>query len=129
MTDKEEIYRCNICGNMVEVLHIGTGKLVCCGNPMELLEEKEGGVGPEKHLPLVEEIDHGVKVKIGSIPHPMEENHCIEWVEIIADDQIYRKVLKPGDKPEAEFNVRVEDVSQIQVREYCSIHGLWKSPV
>lgn len=127
MTEKEEIYRCNICGNMVEVLHIGTGKLECCQNTMELLKEREEGTGPEKHIPVLEETDQGVKIKVGSIPHPMEENHCIEWVEVVADDQIYRKVLKPGDVPEAEFNLKLDDISQIQIREYCSIHGLWKS--
>lgn len=127
MTGKEEIYRCNICGNMVEVLHIGTGKLECCQNTMELLGEREEGIGPEKHIPVLEETDQGVKVKIGSIPHPMEENHCIEWMEVIADDQVHRKVLKPGNAPEAEFNVKMDDISQIRVREYCSIHGLWRS--
>lgn len=127
MTNKQEVYRCNICGNMVEVLHIGTGKLVCCENPMEPIKERESGVGPEKHLPVLEETDNGVKVKIGSIPHPMEDNHCIEWVEIIVDNQVHRKALKPGDKPEAEFNIKPDDIDQIQVREYCSIHGLWKS--
>lgn len=127
MTEKDEIYRCNICGNMVEVKHIGTGKLVCCGNQMELLEEKTDGVGPEKHLPLIEETDKGVKIKVGSIPHPMEENHCIEWIEVIADNKLYTKILKPGEKPEAEFNLKLEDINQIMAREYCSIHGLWKS--
>jgi len=127
MTEKDEIYRCNICGNMVQVLHTGTGKLVCCENQMELLEEKTDGVGPEKHLPLIEKTDDGVKVKVGSIPHPMEENHCIEWIELIADNKIYTKFLKPGDKPEAEFNLKMEDITQVRAREYCSIHGLWKS--
>jgi superoxide reductase len=127
MTEKEQIYRCNICGNMVEVVHLGTGKLVCCGNEMELLDERIGDVGPEKHIPIIEKTDNGVKVKVGSVPHPMEENHCIEWVEIIADNGIYRKVFKPGEKPEAEFDIDIQGVSQIQAREYCSIHGLWKS--
>ncbi len=127
MTDEEQIYRCNICGNMVEVVHIGTGKLECCQNPMELLKEREEGTGYEKHLPVIEETDQGVKIKVGSLPHPMEENHCIEWVEIIANKQVYRKVLKPGDAPEAEFHLKLDDIGQIQIREYCSIHGLWKS--
>jgi superoxide reductase len=127
MTEKKQIYRCNICGNMVEVLHIGTGKLTCCENPMELLIEREDGTGPEKHLPVIEETDNGVKIKVGSTPHPMEDNHCIEWVEMIANNKVYRKVLKPGDKPEADFDVKITDISQIQLREYCSIHGLWKS--
>ena len=127
MSEKNEVYRCNICGNMVEVLHIGTGKLICCENPMELLNEKEEGTGPEKHLPVIEETEKGVKVKVGSTPHPMEENHCIEWVELIADNQVYRKILRPGDMPEAEFDIKLKDISQIGLREYCSIHGLWKS--
>jgi superoxide reductase len=127
MTQKQEIYRCNICGNIVEVLHNSTGILECCKNPMELLNEKEEGTGTEKHLPVIEETDEGVKVKIGSIPHPMEENHCIEMVEIITDGNIFRKLLKPGDKPEAEFEIKKEDINKIQIREYCSIHGLWKS--
>ena len=127
MSEKNEVYRCNICGNMVEVLHIGTGKLICCENPMELLNEKEEGTGPEKHLPVIEETAKGVKVKVGSTPHPMEENHCIEWVELIADNQVYRKILRPGDMPEAEFDIKLKDISQIGLREYCSIHGLWKS--
>lgn len=112
---------------MVQVLHTGPGKLVCCENQMELLEEKTDGVGPEKHLPIIEKTDDGVKVKVGSIPHPMEENHCIEWIELIADNKIYTKFLKPGDKPEAEFNLKMEDIAQVMAREYCSIHGLWKS--
>lgn len=127
MTEIEEIYRCNICGNIVEVLHNSKGTLECCKNPMELLKERKDGVGPEKHLPVIEKTDNGVKVKIGSIPHPMEENHCIEIMEIISNDKLYRKFLKPGDKPEAEFNIKTDDISQIVVREYCSIHGLWKS--
>lgn len=127
MTEKKQVYRCNICGNIVEVLHIGTGKLTCCENQMELLTEKEDGTGPEKHLPVIEETENGVKVKVGSNPHPMEENHCIEWVEMIADNKVYRKAFKPGDVPEAEFNVKLDDISQVILREYCSIHGLWKS--
>lgn len=126
MTDDKEVYRCNICGNMVEVLHIGTGKLTCCENPMELLKEREEGTGTEKHLPVMEKTDKGVKIKVGSTAHPMEENHCIEWVELVADNQVYRKILKPGDMPEAEFDVKLDDISQIGLREYCSIHGLWK---
>lgn len=127
MTENEEIYRCNVCGNMVEVVHLGTGRLMCCGNQMALLEERKEGVGPEKHVPIIEKTDNGVKIKIGSWPHPMEENHCIEWIELIADNQVYRKILMPGDKPEAEFKVDPEDISQIEAREYCSIHGLWTS--
>lgn len=124
MTELNQIYKCNICGNVVEVLHTGAGELVCCGEPMELLKEKTEDEGQEKHVPVIEETETGVKVKIGSVPHPMEENHYIEWVEIIADGRIYRKHLKPGEQPEAEFEMKAEN---IQAREYCNVHGLWKA--
>lgn len=127
MTEEKQVYRCNICGNMLEVIHKGVGKTVCCDNQMQLLEEKTEGLGPEKHVPIVEQTENGVIVKIGSVDHPMEENHCIEWVELITDKGLYRKVFKHGDKPEAEFNINVDDINQISAREYCSIHGLWKS--
>ena len=127
MTERNQVYRCNICGNIVDVLHCGVGKLVCCGQEMQLLEEKITDSGSEKHVPVVEKTDSGVKVKIGSIPHPMEENHFIEWIEIATDGRIYRKMLKPGDKPEAEFEINLESINVINAREYCSIHGLWKS--
>jgi len=124
MTELKQIYKCNICGNIVEVLHVGVGQLVCCGQPMELLTEKTKDVGLEKHVPVIEKTGKGVKVKVGSIPHPMEQKHYIEWIEIIADGRVYRKFLKPGDKPEAEFKITLE---KIMAREYCNIHGLWKS--
>lgn len=124
MTERNQIYRCNVCGNIVEVLHAGIGELVCCGQPMELLKELTEDVGLEKHVPVIEKIESGIKVKVGSIPHPMETNHFIEWIEIIVDGKTYRKFLKPGDKPEAEFEVRAEN---IEAREYCNLHNLWKS--
>jgi superoxide reductase len=124
MTEQKQIYRCNICGNMVEVLHAGVGQLVCCGQPMELVEGKTEDVGKEKHVPVIEKTESGVKVKVGSAPHPMEETHYIEWIEIIADGRVCRKFLNPGDKPEAEFGIKAE---RVEAREYCSIHGLWKS--
>jgi len=123
MTQQNQIYKCNICGNIVEVLHVGVGQLVCCGQPMELLKEKTEDIGQEKHVPAIDQIEEKVKVRVGSIPHPMEENHYIEWIEIIADGKVYRKFLKPGDKPEAEFKIKAE---KIEAREYCNIHGLWK---
>jgi len=124
MTELKQVYRCNVCGNIVEVLHTGKGELVCCGEPMELLQEKTVDVGQEKHVPVVETAAKGIKVKVGSVPHPMEEKHYIEWVEIVTDGEICRQFLKPGDKPEADF----EAVSQkVIAREYCNIHGLWKS--
>jgi len=124
MTQQKQIYKCNICGNIVEVLHPGTGQLVCCGQPMKLLTEKIKDVGREKHVPVIEKIERGIKVKVGSMPHPMEEKHYIEWIEIIADGKSYRQFLKPGDSPEAEFEV---EAKSIEAREYCNIHGLWKS--
>jgi len=106
----------------VEVLQAGVGKLVCCKQPMELLKEKTEDVGQEKHVPVIERTEDGVKVKVGSIAHPMEEKHYIEWIEIIADSITYRKFLRAGDKPEAVFEIRAE---KIDAREYCNIHGLW----
>jgi len=124
MTQLKQIYRCNICGNIVEVLHAGVGKLVCCGQPMELLTEKTKDVGLEKHVPIIEKMGSRIRVKVGSIPHPMEEKHYIEWIEINVDGKTCRKLLKPGDKPEADFEITAE---KIEAREYCNIHGLWKS--
>jgi len=124
ITKQKQIYKCDICGNIVEVLHTGVGELVCCGEPMKLLKEKTEDIGQEKHVPVIEKIDKGVKIKIGSILHPMEESHYIEWIEVIANKKIYRKFLKPGDKPEAEFYI---DADKVSAREYCNLHGLWKS--
>ncbi|MCD6257932.1 desulfoferrodoxin [Candidatus Aerophobetes bacterium] len=124
MTKKLEVYRCEVCGNIVQVLHEGKGQLVCCGKPMILIEEKTEEEGKEKHLPVVEKIRGGIKVKVGSIPHPMEEKHYIEWIEVKADGMVYREFLSPGNPPEAEFPIKAEEIT---AREYCSIHGLWKS--
>jgi superoxide reductase len=124
MTMQKQVYRCNVCGNIVEVLYTGKGELVCCGQSMELLQEKATDAGMEKHVPVIEATDSRIKVKVGDIPHPMEEKHYIEWVEIIADGKSCRIFLKPGEKPEAEFEIRAQ---KITAREYCSVHGLWKS--
>ena len=124
MTVQKQVYKCNICRNIVEVLHSGAGELVCCGQPMELLEEKTKDSGEEKHVPIIERTEFGVKVKVGAIPHPMEEKHYIEWIEIIANGRSYRNYLKPGDNPETEFEIKSD---RIKARGYCSIHGLWKS--
>ena len=122
MAERYEIYKCEICGNVIEVLHGGAGQLVCCGQSMKLMEAKKEEQGYEKHLPLVEKEDGKTKVKVGSVPHPMEEGHFIEMIEVITTDGgILRKYLKPGQKPETEFDV--EDVKE--AREYCTIHGLW----
>lgn len=122
MTKKLQVYKCNICGNIIEVLHEGVGELVCCDQPMVLFDEKIEEEGKEKHLPVVEKTEKGFFVKVGSIQHPMEEKHYIEWIEIIVDGKTYRQFLKPGDVPEAIFAIEADNV---KVREYCSIHGLW----
>ena len=123
MTELNEVYKCNICGNIVEVLHTGAGELVCCGQPMELMKEKTEDVGQEKHVPVVEKTDNGFRVKVGSVEHPMEDGHYIEWIEIIADREVFKKFLKAGEKPEAEFETSVDNVV---ARSYCNVHGLWK---
>lgn len=125
MTEVLQIYKCMVCGNIVEVLHTGVGKLVCCGQNMNLFAENTEDAAYEKHVPAVSREDGKVVVKIGSVPHPMEEEHYIEWVELIAGDRVYRHALAPGEDPEVVFDC-VED-GRIVVREYCNIHGLWKT--
>ena len=124
VTKTKEFYKCNICGNVVEVLTVGGGELVCCGEPMELMLEKSEDEGLEKHVPVIEKTEKGLLVKVGSTTHPMEEEHYIEWIEIYADGKSYKKFLKPGDAPELEFEL---DPEGVQARAYCNIHGLWKS--
>ncbi|MBA2124186.1 desulfoferrodoxin [bacterium Unc6] len=124
MTEKLEVSKCEICGNITEVLHEGKGQLVCCDQPMKLLKENTVDASKEKHLPVIEKTDDGIKVKVGSVPHPMEVKHYIEWIEIMADGIAYRKFLKPGDIPEAVFSITGENIT---AREYCNIHGLWKN--
>ncbi|MBW1758912.1 MAG: desulfoferrodoxin [Deltaproteobacteria bacterium] len=124
MAERLEIYKCDACGNIVEVLDGGAGELVCCNEPMVLQSENTVDAAKEKHVPVMEKIPGGVKVKVGEVAHPMEENHYIEWIEIIADGKAYRQFLKPGDAPEADFNIEAD---QITMREYCSVHGLWKA--
>ena len=123
MANKLEIYKCSKCGNIVEVLYAGAGELVCCGEPMELLEEKTADAATEKHVPVIEKIDGGYKVKVGSVAHPMQEAHYIEWIELLADGKAYRQFLEPGNEPEAVFNV---EAGSVTAREHCNIHGLWK---
>jgi superoxide reductase len=124
MTKRLQIYKCEICGNIVEVLHEGAGELVCCGQPMKLLVENTTEAAKEKHVPVIEKTVSGVKVKVGSVAHPMEEKHYIEWIEIIADGKAYRQFLKPGDTPEAIFDIKA---NKIEAREHCNLHGLWKA--
>lgn len=118
------VYKCDLCGNIVEVFHEGAGDLVCCNEAMKYQEEKTADSSTEKHVPFVEKIDGGFKVRIGeNTEHPMTPEHYIQWIEIIADNKVYRQYLKPGEKPEAVFMVDSEDVI---AREYCNIHGHWK---
>ncbi len=123
MAKQLEIYKCEVCGNIVEVLHGGAGDLVCCGQPMVLMTENTTDAAKEKHVPVIEKTADGYLVKVGSVAHPMEEKHYIEWIELIADGKAYRQFLKPGEKPEATFCIKADKVS---AREYCNIHGLWK---
>ncbi len=124
MAERLEVYKCAICGNIVEVLHGGKGELACCGQPMSQLVENTVDAAKEKHVPVVEKVDGGVKVKVGGVAHPMEAKHWIEWVQIIADGKSYRHFLNPGEAPEATFKVTAD---KITAREYCNLHGLWKS--
>jgi len=123
MKNRLEIYKCEICGNIVEVVHVGGGELVCCGKPMKLYAENTVDASKEKHVPVLERVDGGFKVSVGSVAHPMEEKHYIEWIELIADNKVYRQFLKPGDEPSAVFNI---NASNVWAREYCNLHGLWK---
>jgi len=124
MTARLQIYKCEVCGNIVEVLHEGAGELVCCGEPMKLLVENTVDASKEKHVPVIEKTASSVTVKVGSVAHPMEEKHYIEWIEIIADGKAYRQFLKPGDAPEAVFEIKA---NKIEAREHCNLHGLWKA--
>ena len=126
MASVSQVYKCNICGNVVEVLHGGVGELVCCNQPMELLVEKTEDMGKEKHVPVIEKTGGRIKVKVGSVPHPMEAAHYIEWIELTCDGQPCKKRLKPGQEPEAEFCCATEN-KQLSARAYCNVHGLWKS--
>jgi superoxide reductase len=121
---RNEIYKCIECGNIVEVTHVGGAPLVCCGQPMKLVFENTSDGAKEKHVPVIEKIQGGFIVKVGSVTHPMEEKHYIEWIEIQAGDKVYKQYLAPGQKPEAVFMV---DAEKVVAREYCNLHGLWKA--
>lgn len=124
MTKVKEVYRCAICGNIVEIMHMAGGTLTCCWQPMELLTENTVDAAKEKHVPVVEAIEGGYKVKVGSVEHPMQDNHYIEWIELVEENKIQRVHLKPGDKPEAVFYT---DCKNVYAREYCNLHGHWSS--
>ena len=125
MAKKMEIFKCSLCGNIVEGVHEGQGELICCGKPMTNMVEQTADFKNEKHVPVIEKTASGIKVTVGSTLHPMEDDHYIEWIEVINGDYINRKYLKPGDKPEAEFNIEFSD--KLIAREYCNKHGLWKT--
>ena len=124
MSEKLGVYRCELCGNIAEVLHAAKPAMNCCGQDMALLKPNSVDAALEKHVPVVEKIKGGFLVKVGSVSHPMEDKHFIQWIEIIADGKIYRQFLNPGDAPEAEFKVTADN---IVAREYCNLHGLWKA--
>lgn len=123
MTKRLQVFKCDVCGNMVEVLHEGIGELVCCNQPMTLQEENTVDAAQEKHVPVIEKTAEGVLVKVGSVEHPMQEKHFIEWIQLLADGKSYRQFLNPNEKPEAVFKVEADELS---AREFCNLHGLWK---
>ncbi|MBN2161392.1 MAG: desulfoferrodoxin [Pontiellaceae bacterium] len=124
MAKRNDVFKCDVCGHIIEVLHEGVGKLVCCDQPMKLMTENTTDAAKEKHVPVVEKVAGGIKVIVGSVAHPMEEKHYIEWIEVIADGKIYRQYLAPGQAPEAVFPI---EAARITAREYCNLHGLWKA--
>jgi superoxide reductase len=124
MTKKLEIYKCEKCGNIVEVLHEGAGELVCCGQPMKLMTENTVDASKEKHVPVIEKSGNSITVKVGSVDHPMEEKHYIEWIQVIVDGKSYRQFLNPGEAPKATFDI---SGTTVFAREYCNLHGLWKA--
>ena len=124
MPKRMEIYKCEICGNIVELTHGGAGELVCCGETMKLMEAQTAEMATEKHVPVIERTESGYRVTVGSTLHPMIEKHYIEWIELISGDRVYRRYLKPDMDPVAEFTTG--DLGDVSAREYCNIHGLWK---
>lgn len=120
------IYKCDVCGNIVEALHEGAGELVCCGQDMRLFTENTSDGAKEKHVPVIEKTQTGFKVKIGAVPHPMEEKHFIEWIELTADGRTLKEFLKPGKPAEANFCLCFEPAA-VSVRAYCNLHGLWSA--
>ncbi len=124
MAERFQVYKCEACGNIVEVLEGGGGTLVCCGQDMVLFEENTVDAAKEKHVPVIEKIEGGFKVKVGEVAHPMEEKHYIQWIEVIADGKSYCRFLAAGDAPEATFML---DANEVTARGYCNLHGLWKA--
>lgn len=132
MTEKLQVYKCDVCGNIVEMVESGAGELVCCGQPMTLQQEKTEDAATEKHVPFIEKIEGGYKVRVGrNAAHPMEEKHYIQWIELLAGDKAYRQFLNPGDAPEAVFacGETRSPGETVSAREYCNVHGLWKGQI
>lgn len=125
-SNRDEVYKCSECGNIVEVLHAGPGAMVCCDKPMALQRENTVDASKEKHVPVITQVPGGIKVAVGSSPHPMEQKHYIEWIEVMFNDRALRQYLKPGDKPEAVF-LGIDAGVKVMAREYCNLHGLWKA--
>ncbi len=126
MTSLRDLYKCSVCGNVVEIVHTGAPALVCCGKPMDKMEAKTEDTGNEKHVPVAEPLHGGgISVKVGTIEHPMEEKHYIRFIEVLTKNKVFRAELSPGEKPYAEFCPNMDDV--LEVREYCNLHGLWKN--
>ena len=123
-TTNLQVYKCHVCGKIVEVLHAGRGRLTCCSKPMDLLTENTTDAAQEKHVPVIENVDGGIKVKVGAVAHPMEQNHHIEWIEVIADGNACRRFLSPGDAPEAILTIQGQEIT---ARAFCNLHGLWKA--
>lgn len=124
MTQLNEIYKCEKCGNIAGIVHGAGGKLICCGEEMKLLKENSVDAAVEKHAPVIEKKGSSITVKVGSVAHPMEEKHYIETIGVLTENKLYRAYLKPGDKPEAVFEIS-ENI--LCARAYCNIHGLWKN--
>lgn len=124
MTKLNQVYRCNVCGNIVEVTHASAGRLFCCGQPMEFLEENTKDAATEKHVPVIGKIENGYRVTVGEVAHPMTEEHQIEWIELVTETEVLRKYFKPGEAPEAIFYT---DATEVTAREYCNLQGHWSS--
>ncbi|MDD2555872.1 MAG: desulfoferrodoxin [Syntrophaceticus sp.] len=118
-------YRCETCGNMVELINKGGGELVCCGKPMTKLEANTTDASQEKHVPAVARQGGQLSVEVGSVIHPMTEKHYIEWIAVVTDNGIERVALSPGNEPKTVFC----DKADADVYSYCNLHGLWKATI
>lgn len=124
MNKLNNVYKCDSCGNMVEMVHASGGQLVCCGDPMKHLNENTTDAAVEKHVPAINVTGNRVEIIVGSVEHPMTDDHYIEWIELITQNEVFRKQLQPGEKPQAVFQI---DTDKFTARAYCNLHGLWKS--